>query len=544
MIIYKSRPFISALSSRRRLTGPTTFFVRPDGSNTSNRSGRSNTAADAWAEPAYAVNYIKQYIDLCGFTATIDVAAGGTYTMPLSVRGAFVGEGDAPPIAIMGDINTPIAWTTTGANLWRIERCSIRIWGFDLNTVTAGSGAILFDHATLYHAYNRYGNIHDEVLVPNGHSRIEAEGPTTTYGDAASWCHCTEDSDITFENQAVAFATNPLTSAPPKFAVYLAGVNKGRVSLARSTITGTVGGDGTHFSQLFAHIDGAINLAASTGSDGLFARQIPLEFDNGGLLVQESAQNNFYVRTSALNNNIDGFRDNDARAFKDIFAAINATCLRPWDQTNQPIPMINLAAGTYTATNTLINAIAAKEIIIVGDEVNPGNVIIQTTNECFAASGISTLWNIRGVTLISSSNSLLSASNGATICFQNVIFGNCGNTGSSSQLLVAMGGTIRSTGPYVVDGGGTAFLRNVGGIAEITTAGTFQGTHAYSTAAVVGDKGGNTRFDGAKTISGTYTGTRLSLINGARLDLNGAGQSALPGDVDGTVDSGTFAQLI
>lgn len=153
LVIYEStgdrfRIIGVAGSWRKRLTANTDFYV--NGSSGSDTTGTGlGTGASAWATIQKAITYIQQNIDLNGFVATINLAAG-TYTAGGYLAGPVVGMGlsGGGRIRLLGDTTTPanVIVSVTSGDCLRVERQGfLAVAGIEFRTTTAGRAILCND---------------------------------------------------------------------------------------------------------------------------------------------------------------------------------------------------------------------------------------------------------------------------------------------------------------------------------------------------------------------------------------------------------------
>lgn len=516
----QARPDLAAI---RKLRANATYYVRPDGGD--GNSGFADSAAGAFLTLQGAYDSLRRGLDLNGYNLTIQVAPG-TYTAGLRIAGAFIGQIGTSTVTFIGDEATPsnVLVSLTSANALRVSRTAITVAGIKWQTTTAGSGFIVQDGGTIMHRNCELGAIADETFSSSEFGLIKATGPTTISGSSESLAHYTGRSKITFEDQTITFLNSPV------FSIYKAGGNDASMSLARATI---VNGN-TITGRVFVHIGATLNLSSMTG-DFMGGEPSATLAETGGRIIYEPAQDIVYVDGAASNDFSDGYANTSRRAFKTLAAAMTYLAKRPPDQSQSRVPVIQLAAGTYIPANNLIDIPGVDEVIIKGDETTPGNVIISSGSHCFESDGRSTRWHLRGMTLTSSAASGISCINGGRINFQNLVFGSC----SASQISVGRGSQVFSTGVFTVTAGAARFLQCIAGEVAITHTGTWAaGTYAYSSRTLDMDESARVRWTGTKTITGTVTGTRTSVVANSVLNLNGAAQNTIPGNADGTPNTG------
>lgn len=529
-------PGPGSYAPRIRLPGPISFYIRPGGSDANN--GLSNVDSGAFQTLQGAYNYVKYNVDCMGYRPSMRVA-DGTYSQQLVAGGALVGEGQSPPIEFIGNVTSPqnVLISVTSGDAFALQGARIRLAGMKITTA-GGSGSLLriYDGSFVYH--------HDLWLADSGHESIEchigsscfAEGPTRVSGAMDSWCHVTENAQISFSRQTV----NLDTVDPPRAKNYIFGLNRADCSMAGATVTGTFVSDGTYQSRIFVHIGGRLDVSSCAGVEGFFPGQVAPQIEAGGIMVyNQGDQYTIFCRTTAHSNNADGYADTDARAFLTPAAAMTALAKRPPDQIlvfpgPDFLPVIKVGHGTW-GNIQLIDLPQYPEAILLGDETTPSNCLISTTTaNCIDANNKQTKWHVRGFKLVSTSGGGLVLPPRGNVAFQNCEVGACGQ----AQIQVNYDAYIEDTGPWKISGAAPYILLGQACRARFTQAVTVSGTPAFSSAAVKLDVGASVRMTG--TFTGSATGVRTDLSTNSVLDLNGAGQASLPGNSNGTPDTGAM----
>jgi hypothetical protein len=200
---------------------------------------------------------------------------------------------------------------------------------------------------------------------------------------------------------------------------------------------------------------------------------------------------------------------------------------------------VQLADGTYTVNTSVVLRPTAGggTFIISGNAGNAASVIctISVNGGVYLASDIAGLWNIRNLTLQSSaSGSGLVAERGASIAFQNLIFG----SGMSSHLVPATNSAIRATGNYTITGSATQHVNSVvGGTLDVTNRTiTLTGTPVFTYFCNCG-YAATANFAGC-TFSGSATGSRYQVFANGVIITGGASATFLPGNAVGTTLTG------
>ena len=235
----------------------------------------------------------------------------------------------------------------------------------------------------------------------------------------------------------------------------------------------------------------------------------------------------YYVRTDGSDSNT-GLVNNSGGAFLTIQKAVDTVAGL---DCSIYTPTIQVGAGTYTGGVTL-KSIVGADVIIVGDETTPANVLISVTSAtCFFADGISGVWHLRGVKMqTTTAGNCITAANGAKIKMQNVAFGAC----ASFHMQVYGFATITLTGNYSITAGALAHL-------AINSA--FYGAYGRTITLTGAPAWGLSMFDASMlgavdlrtlTFSGAATGKRYNITSGGVIDTNGGGASFIPGSVAGT----------
>lgn len=199
--------------------------------------------------------------------------------------------------------------------------------------------------------------------------------------------------------------------------------------------------------------------------------------------------------------------------------------------------IIQVAAGTYAASNQLKSLVGAGKAIIVGDEATPSNVTISVTGgECFRSEPIRGTYALRGMKLatISSGNCIGVQGAGLAVEIQNLDFGVC-----AGQHINSRGGAhVLQTGNYSISGGGVIHWHAVSGKIEcqsftISVTGTPAFSNAFARAQLLG-----LILAGSTVFSGSATGKRYDVVTNSSIYTGGGGAAFLPGDSAGTAATG------
>lgn len=245
-----------------------------------------------------------------------------------------------------------------------------------------------------------------------------------------------------------------------------------------------------------------------------------------------TADRTYYVRTDGSDNNT-GRLNTPSGAFLTIQKAVDVVSglhLSSYQVT------IQVGNGTYTGAVNLSNYVGTGPVTILGDATTPANVVISTTsNNCFTASSVHRTWSIRGVTMqTTTSGTCLSVSTGSVVQFDSVTFG----ASAGYHVYVDRGSIATVAGNYNVTGGAVAhWIASVQGqIYTSTRTVTITGTPAFTWWLSLTE--GSVLYMYSNTFSGSATGTRYTVTTNSVAQTNGAGTTALPGNVAGSTATG------
>lgn len=191
---------------RRRLTENTDFYVATTGSD----ANGDGTSGNPWATITNAVNYIQSHIDLGGFVATINVAAG-TYTAGAFVSGYFVGSMGAASLVIKGSgttdciINAEVCFSASMYGAFSVQ-------GFKINPTTSGISAIY--NGTVYFSDIDFGACAagDHIFVAT-RGYIAANGNYTISGGALTHINIHPHGTGLWQNNTVTITGTPAFSS-------------------------------------------------------------------------------------------------------------------------------------------------------------------------------------------------------------------------------------------------------------------------------------------------------------------------------------------
>lgn len=240
-----------------------------------------------------------------------------------------------------------------------------------------------------------------------------------------------------------------------------------------------------------------------------------------------TANRTYYVRTDGSDSN-DGRSNASGGAFLTIQKAIDVVAALDISTFSVTI---SVADGTYTGA-TLVSGpwIGSGSVTVVGNTTTPANVVINpASGGCFTVTGggflIVSGMELRGqFALVSQRGSRIYVTTslrfGASTNYQVwanggqvILFNNYAIVGSAQvHLLADSGGQISATGLTV----------------------TLTGTPAFSVSYANAGGVGTSILYYSNTFSGSATGTRYIVQQGALINTNGGGASYLPGNAAGS----------
>jgi hypothetical protein len=247
-----------------------------------------------------------------------------------------------------------------------------------------------------------------------------------------------------------------------------------------------------------------------------------------------TAARTYYVRTDGSDSNT-GLANTAGGAFLTIQKAVDT--ISGLDINGQTVT-VQIADGTYTGAVTLKNVVgyaAEGNLVIQGNSGTPANVVISvTSNNCFTASGISSVWTIKDMKLqTTTSGSGLLAQDNSKILFTNLSFGT-----TVTFHIYAVRGIIQATGNYAISGNAAYhWVASIGGAIKVQSiaAITLSGTPAFTVFALA-DTTSVLAWNGSAFSGGASAGTKKYDINSNAAAVSGG--VTLPGGVAGTTATG------
>ena len=196
---------------------------------------------------------------------------------------------------------------------------------------------------------------------------------------------------------------------------------------------------------------------------------------------------------------------------------------------------IEVAAGTYAEPVELKSLVGAGNVILLGDETTPGNVVISVASGTAVgpAGAIVGTWRLRGFRLATAgtggdSVALRSTGAGSAIYFRNIEFGPAGGAHINAERM----GLIEAEGDYAIIAGADRhwWASNQGLVSVVSRSVTLSGTPSFATAFAFANVAGLITC-AANSYSGSATGKRFDARENSTIRSAGA---TLPGNVAGT----------
>jgi hypothetical protein len=243
------------------------------------------------------------------------------------------------------------------------------------------------------------------------------------------------------------------------------------------------------------------------------------------------------VRTDGSDSN-NGLTDSSGGAFLTIQKAVDT--IAGLDINGKTIT-IQVRSGTYTGAVILKNVpgfLTPGTLIIIGDESTPSNVVISTTNAtCFYADMVTTVWDLRGLKLQTTTSGHCLVASSSIIRFQNLNFGAC----AGYHLISVYSSTLLATGNYSISGAAGAHMYSASNSNMSIQSVTVTVTANISIGVFAASDNGGVIFANANTYSlggFTVTGTRYSASGNSVIFTNGGGANYFPGTVAGSTATG------
>lgn len=202
---------------------------------------------------------------------------------------------------------------------------------------------------------------------------------------------------------------------------------------------------------------------------------------------------------------------------------------------------INVAPGTY-AENVLITGapIGCRAVTIVGDENNPGGVVISGSNAaCFQITSTAVEITIAGMTLTSAGGNAWGVNCvQSAVIIRNMLLSSCANP----QVESSTGGVVFTQGTIHFNGSNNwGFFAQTGGGIEIAAATVldFQAPN-YAQQFLTGTLNGTIQLTPDVTLVGSFSGKSFLADRSGAINVFGRGPAFYPNNIVGTVDTGSF----
>ncbi len=247
-----------------------------------------------------------------------------------------------------------------------------------------------------------------------------------------------------------------------------------------------------------------------------------------------TAARTYYVRTDGSDSN-DGLSNTSGGAFLTIQKAIDVAS--SLDNGGYDIT-IRAVSGTYTAANSFKSFVGSGRIVIRGDTADMTSTIVSTTSaDAFSTTtGFVGDYHLEYMKLQTTTlGNCISVVGGGVVTFQNIAFGACATEHLQSGAL----SMIKATGNYTINGSAATHIGayDGGSVRSYSNTITISGTPAFSVAFAAAGRGGTMLVHG-NTFSGSATGKCYGVGSNGVIFTNGAATTYLPGNVDGTTETG------
>ncbi|WP_333906871.1 hypothetical protein [Delftia acidovorans] len=258
-------------------------------------------------------------------------------------------------------------------------------------------------------------------------------------------------------------------------------------------------------------------------------RELPTGDTLPGVRELLTAARTYYVRTDGSDSNT-GLANTAGGAFRTIQRV--ADVVLPLDFAGFTVTA-QIADGTYTDGAVFTRTLNGR-VLIQGNASNPGSVVISTTASCIASSGSGTDVTVSKCQLQSSSISALVGTSGGFITGADNIYGACGY----AHVAATVRGQVVISGTAQIVGNAPSFANLDNGFLDTTlVAFTLTGSRSFITAFIYAGSLSYARIV-LPTFTGSATGPRYITAGNSMINVNGAGESFLPGNSSGTRTSG------
>jgi hypothetical protein len=277
--------------------------------------------------------------------------------------------------------------------------------------------------------------------------------------------------------------------------------------------------------------DALVNFAA--GTKHVFVTMTALQ--GSSIRERVTSARTYYVRTDGSDSN-NGLANTSGSAFLTIQKAIDVVS-STLDIASGIVATIQVADGTYTATNYLKQLTGPGTAVIQGNNSTPANVVISVTGApCFSCNVSG--WTVKDlkVTTTTSGWCIHSTSGNSTLHIGNIDFG----ASAHAHMLCDAGGTILVDSNYAITGAAAyhVYLERLCYFQMNSLTITITGTPAFSTAFAYA-RGLSEIYFPSCTFSGSATGKRYDISQNAVCFVNGGGANYFPGNSAGSTETGS-----
>lgn len=246
-----------------------------------------------------------------------------------------------------------------------------------------------------------------------------------------------------------------------------------------------------------------------------------------------TAARTYYVRTDGSDSN-SGLVDSSAGAFLTIS---KATAVAATLDVGTHQLTIKVGNGTWNENVSLPWVAGSTMPIFEGNTATPASCFINPSGGGICINNASAIrWSVKGFKVATGSGAgygIAAQNTGSYVEYGSMDFGAC----FLIQVAALNGGVCAAAANYSITGGGAYHWYSFDRASSISVTSrtvTITGTPAFSSAFAYATRGAWVVATG-NTYSGSATGKRYDAVKRGMIDTNGAGATALPGNVAGTV---------
>lgn len=247
---------------------------------------------------------------------------------------------------------------------------------------------------------------------------------------------------------------------------------------------------------------------------------------------QLTAGRTYYVRTDGSDSN-NGLTNTSGGAFLTIQRAVDVAAsidLGIFSCT------IKVADGTYAGAVVLKAFVGAGQILIIGNETTPANVIITGGGSLISGTDFGR-YLIAGVTIASTGIRNILVSGRGQLQYRNIV--SQGAAGLINHIAAISGAEVQAVGQIVLNGNSQVGFRgeSYGFINIRGQTITFSSGTTFTARAFQGSDQGRVDMI-SMTFNGTFTGKRYEATGLGAIFTNNAGENYIPGSIAGTTATG------